>query len=117
MVEELCHDEEDCILPVSPQAFDTADFADPCPEYRKYVEVAYKCKPTKFKSRLVCQSNPLSLVSFGLDSIEKCSKFKTWMQLILLKSNLLLVSSLHSFHLKVKAVLNLHCRNAWEEAR
>ena len=34
---------------------------DPCPGVRKYVEVAYKCKPTVFKSKVVCQANELNM--------------------------------------------------------
>ena len=36
-------------------------YTDPCPGYRKYAEVAYKCQPNQFKSRIVCHSDKLEL--------------------------------------------------------
>ncbi len=55
-------------MTVAPEAFgggrisSTARFfMDPCQGYRKYVEVAYQCKPTEFRSRVACHSDRLEL--------------------------------------------------------
>ena len=54
--------QEVCSMVTAPEVFGAGAAAvgqnrDPCPRYRKYVEVAYKCKPTQvniiFKSSLV----------------------------------------------------------------
>ncbi|XP_068632028.1 uncharacterized protein [Battus philenor] len=36
-------------------------FEDPCPLARKFVEVAYKCRPYKFRSRTGCQNDAISV--------------------------------------------------------
>lgn len=46
-----CAGRQSCQVHVSPQAFGS----DPCPGLPKYVQVQYKCKPTEFRSELVCQ--------------------------------------------------------------
>lgn len=35
--------------------------ADPCPSARKYVEMAYKCRPFEFRSRTVCENEVVKL--------------------------------------------------------
>lgn len=37
-----CHHKNQCRIQVSPETFSDHD---PCPEIRKYIEVAYKCRP------------------------------------------------------------------------
>ena len=47
---------------VAPEVFGGGEGGnDPCPEVRKYVEVAYKCKPTQFRSKVECHSQTLQL--------------------------------------------------------
>ena len=63
------HAQELCSMTVAPEAFGggrrvagtSRYFVDPCQGYRKYVEVAYKCKPTEFKSKVACHSDSLNL--------------------------------------------------------
>ena len=51
----------------APEIFGGGDTTDPCPGYRKYVEVAFKCKPTQFKSRVTCHSDAMELSCPGGD--------------------------------------------------
>jgi len=49
-VEKKCQGKEECSMSTAPELFGAGPAAvgqtrDPCPRYRKYVEVAYKCKP------------------------------------------------------------------------
>ena len=47
---------------VAPEVFGGGEGGnDPCPQVRKYVEVAYKCKPTQFRSKVECHSETLEL--------------------------------------------------------
>ena len=53
-IEEKCHGQEVCSMVTAPEVFGAGAAAvgqnrDPCPRYRKYVEVAYKCKPTQVR--------------------------------------------------------------------
>ncbi len=41
--------------------FSGDETGDPCPGVRKYVEVAHKCKPTQFRSRVACQGDNLKI--------------------------------------------------------
>ena len=66
IVEEKCHGQEACQMVTAPEVFGSNGLpsypgGDPCPRVRKYVEVAYKCKPTVFKSKIVCQGKDLKL--------------------------------------------------------
>lgn len=58
-IEEKCHGQELCSLITAPEIFSRD--VDPCPGYRKYVETAFKCKPTQFRSRVVCHGDSMSL--------------------------------------------------------
>lgn len=60
-IEERCHGNKLCSMTTAPEVFGLTGSLDSCPGYRKYVEVAYKCKPTQFKSRMVCHSDSLKL--------------------------------------------------------
>ena len=64
-VEEKCHGQEACSMVTAPEIFGSRlpsfNGGDPCPGVRKYAEVAFKCKPTVFKSKVVCQGNELRL--------------------------------------------------------
>ncbi|CAL4096325.1 unnamed protein product, partial [Meganyctiphanes norvegica] len=53
-----CHHRNYCNIQVSPETFSTQD---PCPTTRKYIEVAYKCRPETFINRIVCQDSLLNL--------------------------------------------------------
>ena len=57
-IEEKCHDQQVCSLVTAPEVFGPRD---PCPGFRKYVEVAYKCKPTNFRSRTACQGDTINI--------------------------------------------------------
>jgi len=59
-VEELCQSKQSCSIITSPTSFGVSLY-DPCPGVRKYVEVAYKCRPTRFSSRMICGGESLSL--------------------------------------------------------
>ncbi|MEE6468027.1 hypothetical protein FKM82_008145 [Ascaphus truei] len=52
-----CQDLRSCQLPVISRVFGP----DPCPGTTKYLLVSYKCKPTEYKSRSVCENNELKL--------------------------------------------------------
>jgi len=61
-IEEKCHDQQICSMVVAPEVFGGGEGGnDPCPQVRKYVEVAYKCKPTQFRSKVECHSQTLEL--------------------------------------------------------
>ncbi|XP_050516837.1 protein eva-1 homolog C [Diabrotica virgifera virgifera] len=56
-VVEACQKKRQCKFQTSPKTFG----GDPCPEVRKYVEVAYKCRPYEFRSQVACQNNRIQL--------------------------------------------------------
>ncbi|KAF2352116.1 D-galactoside/L-rhamnose binding SUEL lectin domain [Trinorchestia longiramus] len=47
-----CQHKQQCRLQVAPETFVKTD---PCPSTRKYVEVAFKCRPATFINRIVCE--------------------------------------------------------------
>ncbi|XP_065166538.1 uncharacterized protein [Atheta coriaria] len=51
-VVEACQKKKSCKFQASPKSFD----GDLCPGERKYVEVAYKCRPYEFRSRVACEN-------------------------------------------------------------
>ncbi|CAL4127259.1 unnamed protein product, partial [Meganyctiphanes norvegica] len=53
-----CHHKTQCNIQVSPEIFSTQDI---CPNTRKYIEVAYKCRPETFINKIVCQDSLLDL--------------------------------------------------------
>nr|XP_027215491.1 uncharacterized protein LOC113808313 [Penaeus vannamei] len=53
-----CHHKNQCRIQVSPETFSDHD---PCPEIRKYIEVAYKCRPERFINKIVCEGGELTL--------------------------------------------------------
>merc|ERR1719341_105883 len=59
-VEELCQSKHSCSIVTSPTSFGVSAY-DPCPGVRKYIEVAYKCQPSTFSSRMICGGESLSL--------------------------------------------------------
>ncbi|XP_052244508.1 protein eva-1-like [Dreissena polymorpha] len=54
---EACQDRQHCHLVASSKTFQQ----DPCPGTRKYLEVAYKCRPNEFFSETVCEGDQLEL--------------------------------------------------------
>ena len=61
-IEEKCHDQQVCSMVTAPEVFGGGQGGrDPCPGFRKYVEVAYKCKPTQFRSKTSCQGDTMNL--------------------------------------------------------
>ncbi|XP_046670562.1 protein eva-1-like isoform X3 [Homalodisca vitripennis] len=56
-VVEACHKKRQCKFHASPNSFG----GDPCPGFRKYIEVAYKCRPYEFRSKVACQDDSLQL--------------------------------------------------------
>ncbi|CAG7680673.1 unnamed protein product [Allacma fusca] len=52
-----CQRKSNCKFQTSPQTFG----GDPCPGIRKYVEVAYKCRPSEFKSVIGCEDEVIQL--------------------------------------------------------
>ena len=61
-IEEKCHGQHLCSMVVAPEVFGVGVGGnDPCPQVRKVVEVAYRCKPTKFRSNVKCHSQTLEL--------------------------------------------------------
>jgi len=59
-----CGGKQTCQLQTSPAAFGV----DPCPGIRKFVEVLYKCRPSQFRSPVVCQGQRKK-ISCGLNRI------------------------------------------------
>lgn len=57
-IEERCRGQRLCRLLTSPETF----YDDPCPNQRKYAEVAYKCRPANFVNKIVCEGSRLKLV-------------------------------------------------------
>ncbi|ODM88903.1 Protein eva-1 C [Orchesella cincta] len=53
----LCQKKPSCKFQTSPQTFG----GDPCPGSRKFVEVAYKCRPSEFRSVIGCQDDVIQL--------------------------------------------------------
>lgn len=46
----------------APEVFAGGSLAkDPCEGYRKYVEVAFKCKPTQFRQKTACHDDTMTL--------------------------------------------------------
>ncbi|XP_065165488.1 protein eva-1 homolog C-like isoform X2 [Atheta coriaria] len=56
-VVEACQKKSSCKFQASPRTFE----GDPCPGERKYVEVAYKCRPYEFRSRVACENERIQL--------------------------------------------------------
>ncbi|KAF5303888.1 hypothetical protein FQR65_LT08082 [Abscondita terminalis] len=56
-VVEVCQKKRQCKFKSSPKTFG----GDPCPGVRKYVEVAYKCRPYEFRSKVACQNEGIQL--------------------------------------------------------
>ncbi|XP_066158734.1 protein eva-1 isoform X2 [Euwallacea fornicatus] len=56
-VVEACQKKRQCKLKTSPTTFG----GDPCPGIPKYVEVAYKCKPYEFRSKVACENERIQL--------------------------------------------------------
>ncbi|CAG0879208.1 unnamed protein product [Darwinula stevensoni] len=52
-----CQNKKGCRIKVSPEVVGQ----DPCPGLGKYLEVAYKCHPTEFRTKVVCQGEKLAL--------------------------------------------------------
>ena len=70
-IEEKCHDQQVCSMVTAPEVFGGGQGGrDPCPGFRKYVEVAYKCKPTQFRSKTSCQGDTMNLTCLVKDSPE-----------------------------------------------
>lgn len=58
---ETCQDRQQCHLVANSQTFQQ----DPCPGTRKYLKVAYKCRPDQFASETVCEGDQLELRCSG----------------------------------------------------
>ncbi|XP_074653269.1 protein eva-1 homolog C-like [Tubulanus polymorphus] len=52
----LCEDKRRCKVEASSDVFGRTD---PCPGTTKYLEVNYKCKPTEFDSKIVCEGHEM----------------------------------------------------------
>ncbi|XP_014488706.1 PREDICTED: protein eva-1 homolog C [Dinoponera quadriceps] len=59
-VVEVCQKKRQCKFNTSPNTFQ----GDPCPGLRKYIEVAYKCRPYEFRSKVACENEVINLVCF-----------------------------------------------------
>ncbi|XP_049820369.1 protein eva-1 isoform X2 [Aethina tumida] len=56
-VVEACQKKRQCKFQTNPKTFG----GDPCPGVRKYVEVAYKCRPYEFRSKVACENEKIQL--------------------------------------------------------
>ncbi|CAG9816980.1 unnamed protein product [Phaedon cochleariae] len=56
-VVEACQKKRQCKFQTNPKTFG----GDPCPGIRKYVEVAYKCRPYEFRSKVACENERIQL--------------------------------------------------------
>jgi len=59
-VQELCQGKQSCSILTSSYTLGVSSY-DPCPSVRKYIEVAYKCRPHSFTSRLLCAGDSAQL--------------------------------------------------------
>lgn len=59
-VVEVCQKKRQCKFNTSPKTFQ----GDPCPGLRKYIEVAYKCRPYEFRSKMACENDVINLVCY-----------------------------------------------------
>ncbi|XP_055638019.1 protein eva-1-like isoform X2 [Toxorhynchites rutilus septentrionalis] len=57
-VVEACQKKRHCKFLASPKTFG----GDPCPGHRKFVEVAYKCRPYEFRSKIACENDVIQLI-------------------------------------------------------
>uniref|UniRef100_A0A182M9Y8 SUEL-type lectin domain-containing protein n=1 Tax=Anopheles culicifacies TaxID=139723 RepID=A0A182M9Y8_9DIPT len=57
-VVEACQKKRHCKFLASPKTFG----GDPCPGLRKFVEVAYKCRPYEFRSKIACENDVIQLI-------------------------------------------------------
>ncbi|KAH6928990.1 hypothetical protein HPB50_022367 [Hyalomma asiaticum] len=57
VVEAACREKRECMVRTDVKSF----MVDPCPGVYKYAEVAYKCRPTTFSNRIVCENDVLNL--------------------------------------------------------
>ncbi|XP_018377603.1 PREDICTED: protein eva-1 homolog C isoform X2 [Trachymyrmex cornetzi] len=58
MVVGVCQKKRQCKFNTDPKTFQ----GDPCPGLRKYIEVAYKCRPYEFRSKVACENEVVNLV-------------------------------------------------------
>ncbi|XP_050694165.1 uncharacterized protein LOC126984484 [Eriocheir sinensis] len=58
LVVSRCQHQQQCSIEVAPHTFSPTD---PCPDTRKYIEVAYKCRPKTFINKVVCEGGQLSV--------------------------------------------------------
>nr|XP_033805669.1 protein eva-1 homolog C isoform X2 [Geotrypetes seraphini] len=56
-VQDECQNLRSCQLPVNSRLFGP----DPCPGLTKYLLVSFKCKPTEYKTKSVCEDSELKL--------------------------------------------------------
>ncbi|XP_076245270.1 uncharacterized protein LOC143185865 [Calliopsis andreniformis] len=59
-VVEVCQKKRQCKFNTSPDTFQ----GDPCPGLPKYIEVAYKCRPYEFRSKVACENDVVNLVCY-----------------------------------------------------
>lgn len=60
-VEERCHNQQLCSMTAAPEVFVAFKRKDRCRGVRRHVEVAFKCKPPSFRSKVACHSETLDL--------------------------------------------------------
>ncbi|XP_046390503.1 uncharacterized protein LOC124159048 isoform X2 [Ischnura elegans] len=59
MVVEACQNKPQCKFHAAPKPGEL--FVDPCPRAAKFVEVAYKCRPYEFRSKVACQDETATI--------------------------------------------------------
>ncbi|KAK0087973.1 hypothetical protein PV325_013522 [Microctonus aethiopoides] len=59
-VVEICQKKRNCKFNTDPKSFEN----DPCPNLAKYTEVAYKCRPYEFRSKVACEDDAVNLLCF-----------------------------------------------------
>ncbi|XP_063983087.1 protein eva-1 homolog C isoform X3 [Diachasmimorpha longicaudata] len=59
-VVEICQKNRNCKFNTSPKSFQN----DPCPGLAKYIEVAYKCRPYEFRSKVACENDAVNLLCY-----------------------------------------------------
>lgn len=57
-VVEACQKKRHCKFTATPKSI----AGDPCPGIRKFVEIAYKCRPYEFRSKVACENDVIQLV-------------------------------------------------------
>ncbi|KAK2727645.1 protein eva-1-like isoform X1 [Artemia franciscana] len=60
MVVDTCSKKRSCKIPTAAESL-SKSVTDPCPTVPKFVEIAYKCRPNEFRSKIACDGESIQL--------------------------------------------------------